>query len=106
MYVSDGILAEKVKIQLKTNWPDYVFNNTYKLRPLDELENYIRKNKHLPGIQSASQLQTEGGIDVNQMLAKQMEKIEELTLYLIEMKKEIIVLQQENAQLKTSTSNK
>lgn len=55
---------------------------------LTELEAFVNKNKHLPGIQSADQLVKEGGIDVSQMLSKQMEKIEELTLYLIQLKKE------------------
>lgn len=90
LYVSDGILTEKVKVALKNSidWPDYVFEKKYTLMPLLEVEAYVNKNKHLPGIQSADQLIKEGGIDISQMLSKQMQKIEELTLYLIQLKKE------------------
>jgi trimeric autotransporter adhesin len=95
LYVADGILAEKVKVALKsgTNWADYVFNKNYKLAPLAEVEAFINKNKHLPGVQSADEIVKNGGIDVNQMFAKQMEKIEELTLYIIEQNKKIQALE-------------
>ena len=107
MYVSDGILAEKVKVAVKnlTNWADYVFAPEYKLRSLSEVEAFINVNRHLPGIPSAETIVKEGGIDVNEMFAKQMEKIEELTLYLIELKKEVELLKKENAGLKSSVTN-
>ncbi|MEQ1555149.1 MAG: hypothetical protein ABL929_13270, partial [Ferruginibacter sp.] len=91
LYVAEGILAEKVKVALKssTNWADYVFDKKYKLATLSEVETYINANKHLPGVLSAKELVKNGGIDVNQMFAKQMEKIEELTLYLIELNKKM-----------------
>jgi hypothetical protein len=90
LYVEQGILTEKVKVALKTsaNWADHVFAPGYKLQPLNEVEAFIKNNQHLPGVPSAQQLVNDGGVDVSSMLAKQMEKIEELTLYLIEMKKE------------------
>jgi small-conductance mechanosensitive channel len=59
----------------------------------------------LPGIQSAETLMKEGGIDVNQMFAKQMEKIEELTLYIIEINKKLEKLENENTALKSSLPN-
>lgn len=104
LYVSDGILAEKVKVALKagSNWADYVFSENYRLTPLVEVESFIRSNKHLPGILSAEALAKDGGIDVGQMFSKQMEKIEELTLYLIEINKKIERLEKENASLKNS----
>lgn len=107
LYVSDGILSEKVKVALKnsSNWADNVFAKDYQLLPLKEVETFIKVNKHLPGIPSADKLVSDGGIDVNVMFAKQMEKIEELTLYMIEMKKEIETLQKENAALKLSCNN-
>ena len=91
LYVKDGILTEKVKIALASsaNWADYVFAKDYKLKPLVEVENFLINNKHLPNMPSAQELVNEGGIDVNQMFAKQMEKIEELTLYIIQQNKEI-----------------
>jgi hypothetical protein len=98
LFVEQGILTEKVKVALKTsaNWSDYVFDKKYKLLPLAQVEQFIQKNKHLPGIPSAQQLVNEGGVDVSSMLAKQMEKIEELTLHLINMNKQLTQLQQEN----------
>ncbi|WP_462254906.1 hypothetical protein [Ferruginibacter sp.] len=74
------------------NWADYVFNKKYKLRPLHEVEQYIKKYKHLPGIKNGAAIQKEG-IDISTMQTKMMEKIEELTLYLIEANKKIEALQ-------------
>ncbi len=105
LYVGGGgIITTKVKVAVynSTNWADYVFAPEYKLKSLDEVEAFTKANKHLPGVQSASELVKDGGIDVSQMFAKQMEKIEELTLYMIEMKKEITALKNENAGLKSS----
>lgn len=106
LYVSTGILTEKIKAALKTsaNWSDYVFESNYKLKPIEEVEKYIKANKHLPDVPSADELVKEGGIDMNEMFATQMQKIEELTLYIIEMKKEIKDLQAQNARLNSSGS--
>ncbi|GAB3746694.1 bZIP transcription factor [Spirosoma pomorum] len=89
LYVEDGILTEKVKVALKStaDWSDYVFAPTYKLRSLSEVSQYVQANKHLPGVPSASEV-VEQGIDVAKMDAKLLEKIEELTLYSIELEKE------------------
>ena len=107
LYVSNGILAEKVKVALKSgvNWADHVFAKDYNLKPLNEVEAFIKLNKHLPGVPSAETLVKEGGIDVNQMFAKQMEKIEELTLYMIDQNKRLEKLEQENCELKTVIAN-
>lgn len=90
LYVEKGILTERLKIALKntTDWADYVFADTYQLKPLSEVEAFVKANKHLPEVPSAQELVDGGGIDVNQMLAKQMQKIEELTLYVIELNKQ------------------
>lgn len=108
LYVETGILTEKLKAALKTSaqWADYVFASSYKLKPLYEVEAYIKANKHLEGIPSADELVKEGGIDMNTMFAKQMEKIEELTLYVIDLKKEVDALKLENLQLQSHTTNK
>jgi opacity protein-like surface antigen len=102
LYVEQGILTEKVKVALKTsgNWADHVFAPGYQLQPLPEVETFIKQNKHLPGIQSAETLVKEGGVDITDMLAKQMEKIEELTLYIIDMNKRMNKLEKENTALK------
>jgi len=85
LFVEGGILTEKVKVALRSsaNWADYVFAEDYKLMPLSEVEQFIKENKHLPGVASATEL-SKNGLDIAEMQAKHMEKIEELTLYLIE----------------------
>lgn len=90
LYVEGGILTEKVKVALRNsgNWADYVFENDYPLMPLHEVEAFILKNKHLPGVASAADLAKEG-LDLAEMQAKHMEKIEELTLYIIEQNKKL-----------------
>jgi hypothetical protein len=101
LYVSGGILTEKIKAALATGtqWSDYVFDEGYQLQPLASVEAYVKKNKHLPGIPSAEELVKDGGIDMNQMFAKQMGKIEELTLYIIEQNKQIESMKARIAQL-------
>lgn len=97
LFVEGGILTEKVKVALRSsaNWADYVFASDYKLMPLKEVEQYVIANKHLPGIDSAEVL-AKNGIDVAEMQSKQMEKIEELTLYIIEQNK---VLEKQNSEI-------
>jgi hypothetical protein len=98
LFVEQGILTEKVKVAVKTsaNWADHVFAPGYQLQSLGEVETFIKNNKHLPGVPSAQQLVNDGGVDVSSMLAKQMEKIEELTLHMITMNKQLTALQQQN----------
>lgn len=103
LYVEDGILTERVKVAVdgSGNWADYVFAPDYKLMPLEEVDDFIQKNKHLPNVPSAEKM-AETGIDVATMDAKLMEKIEELTLYMIQMKKEIKTLKKQNETLKST----
>jgi hypothetical protein len=106
LIVQSGILTEKVKVALQTtaNWSDHVFEENFRLKPLLEVEKYIKENKHLPNIPSSKNLVQEG-LDLGEMQAKQMEKIEEITLYLIEMKKEMEQLKKENIELKERILN-
>lgn len=97
--VGGGIIAEEVLVRLQP-WPDYVFAPNYKLKPLAEVESYIAQQKHLPGVASAKQVETEG-LNLGQMQKAQMEKIEELFLHVIAMNKEMKALKAENAVLKT-----
>lgn len=87
------VRARKIKVDSET-WADYVFDENYKLLPLSELEIFLKRNKHLPSIPSEQQIKDEG-IDVTEMNVKMMEKIEELTLYLIQQNKEIEKLKAE-----------
>lgn len=96
--VDGRVMAEEVTVQNSTSWPDYVFANDYKLMPLNELEASINKNKHLPNIPSAEVIEKEG-ISLGQMNRKLMEKVEELTLYIIELNKKNDALAQKVKQL-------
>jgi hypothetical protein len=85
MLAVDGkIIGEEVRIQNSSNWPDYVFAEAYPLMPLDELKRTIAIQKHLPNIPSATVVEAEG-ILIGDMQKRMMEKIEELTLYVIEL---------------------
>jgi hypothetical protein len=88
-FAIDGkMICEELKVQLQGSWPDYVFSEKYKLTDLTELSEFIQKNKHLPNIPSAAEVE-KNGIEVGYMQEKMMEKIEELTLYIISLKKEM-----------------
>ena len=106
--VSQGdIESKKVKVSANPgDWPDYVFEPTYELGTLNSLEQYIQANKHLPEVPSAKEV-GEQGIDLGNMDATLLKKIEELTLHLIEINKkqekmadEMELLKKENAALK------
>lgn len=97
LIVRQGIRTERVRVDLASvnDWSDYVFNSEYNLMPIEQLEDYILKNKHLPNIPSAAEV-LKDGIDLGQMDAKLLEKIEELTLYNIELYKDNKTLQEQN----------
>lgn len=99
LYVSKGILTEKLKVALPTtsNWSDFVFQKDYKLMPLTDVESYIREFSHLPEVPSAEEIVKEG-IDVAGMDAKLLQKIEELTLYVIQQQKQ---LEQQKAEIES-----
>ena len=93
--VKGTIMSQKVIVTTDPQeWPDYVFHKDYRLRSLKELNSYIQTNKHLPGIPTAEQL-SETGLSVSDILKLQMEKIEELTLYIIEQDRRIRELEDE-----------
>ena len=95
--VAGNIRANKLVVN--TTGADFVFAKKYHLIPLNELEKYIQQNKHLPGIEPAKRM-SEEGVDVGKNETKLLQKIEELTLYLIEMKKQVNSLEVENNQIK------
>ena len=90
----NGTMQTK-EVRVETGWADFVFEKNYSLPSLDFVEKYTLQNKHLPGIPSAKEIQ-ENGLAVGDMQTKMMEKIEELTLYVIELKKEINQLKENN----------
>ena len=96
LYVEDGILTERVRVAVKTSsdWADYVFAKDYQLKPLSDVASFIAANKHLPDVPSAEEV-TKNGIDMAQMDARLLQKIEELTLYVIKQQQEIDAITQE-----------
>ena len=96
--VAGTVTAKKVKV-LSSGWPDFVFEKQYPLLPLPKVEQFIEENKHLPGIPSASQIE-QGGQDIGEINSKLLQKIEELTLYLIEEQKERKKLEETVKELK------
>ncbi|MCG8307373.1 MAG: hypothetical protein MI975_08270 [Cytophagales bacterium] len=98
--VVDGkILAEEVKVQ---NVPasDYVFEPDYNLKPIEEVETFIKENKHLPDIPSAEEFK-ENGVGLGEMDDMLLRKVEELTLYVIGLQKELMELKNENKEIKS-----
>ncbi len=100
LFVKDGIRTERVKVDLAAanGWADFVFDESYKLRSLEEVEKFIKTNKHLPDVPSEKEIKKEG-YELTEMHKIQMQKIEELTLYLIELKKENDALKKRVEQL-------
>lgn len=92
--VNGNAIFTKVKVQQYSSWPDYVFNASYKLLSLSELEKFIQQNHHLPEVPSAKEV-AESGLDLGDNQVTLLKKIEELTLYLIEQNKKIALQQQQ-----------
>jgi hypothetical protein len=97
--VNGSAIFTKVVVKAYTNWPDYVFQPTYRLRPLSEVEQYIKQHNHLPEVPSAEEVE-KNGIDVGENQAMLLKKIEELTMYVIEQNKKIEALEAEVKSIK------
>lgn len=94
MYGNQGyIWAKEVSLELINPYPDYVFDKEYQLMEINELEAFIKENKHLPNVPSASKIE-KNGLELGESNRLLMEKIEELTLYVIQLKKENMELSQ------------
>lgn len=88
--VNGTVLAKAVRVTTNaTYWPDYVFGSDYKLMTLSELESYVNENRHLPGIPSASEVEEKGSVDLGEMNTLLLQKVEELTRYIIDLQKQI-----------------
>lgn len=85
--VNGNIKTQKL-IVTQTGWSDYVFDSSYQLKSLPDIERFIRKNKHLPDIPSTKEVE-EKGVSVGDNQALLLKKIEELTLYIIDQQKQI-----------------
>ena len=96
--VNGTITSKEVKVTLD-GWSDFVFNNDYKLIDLEDVEIFISKNNRLPDIPSKTEV-VENGINLGEMDAKLLQKIEELTLYMIDMNQRMKSVEAENKSLK------
>jgi len=100
MYVQGGVIAERVKVQLRGDWADYVFEDDYQLPALEEVEIAIQKEGKLPDFPSAARVKVEG-LELGDITTLQQEKIEELFLYMIDLQKEVKACHKEIATLKS-----
>jgi len=82
VYNAGNLWSKQIKVALNTPWPDFVFEKSYQLPSLYETERHIQEKGHLPGIPSAKEVEA-NGINVGEMNAKLLQKIEELTLHMI-----------------------
>ncbi|MNQ28455.1 hypothetical protein D3C85_417480 [compost metagenome] len=96
--VNGTIHSKEVKVDV-TGWPDYVFKKEYDLPTLEEVEKHINEKGYLKNIPSEEEA-LKNGISLGEMNAKLLQKIEELTLYIIEVSKKVNVLQDDNVKLK------
>ena len=97
----DGSIVAKQCIIQTDSWADFVFNKDYSLPSLASIESYVRQNNHLPGVPSEAEVKT-NGVDIGQMNKILMQKVEELTLYIINLQKENKEIKDQLAQLKGS----
>lgn len=95
----NGSVKAKAFLAIASGWADFVFADDYKLMPLHQLEKHVKANKHLPGIPTENEV-IKNGVNVADVQVKLLQKVEELTLYLIEQNKKIEAQQKDIEQLK------
>ena len=111
----NGLIGSK-EVQIENTsaiWPDYVFDEEYNLMSLEETKYFIEANKHLPNVPSAKEIETQGGSKVGETDVILLQKIEEITLHLIEqnekikeLQSQVKALQKENQELSSKTIKK
>ncbi len=92
-----NVLAREIKVSLE-EFPDYVFGEDYDLMSLKDLKIFINKYNHLPNIPSESEI-VANGMNLGDMQSRQMEKLEEMTLYILELNERLLMLEEENKRL-------
>jgi len=85
--VNGKVIATELKVQ-STPWPDYVFEKDYPLLSLADLETFVQQNGHLPGIPGQAEVAANAGVEIGDMQRRMLEKLEEMTLYIFQLKKE------------------
>jgi hypothetical protein len=100
LYVAGTVNSSEILVQVQnsTGWPDYVFEDNYPLMPLEDLDQFIQTNGHLPGVVTQAEVK-EKGVNVGEVSAQLLKKVEELTLYVIDLKKQNDDLSAKVAQL-------
>jgi hypothetical protein len=94
LFVEGGIATRDVLVKLG-DWPDYVFQEDYRLMPLSELKVYLAKEHHLPGIPSAKEVEAQGGVELGELQRSMLETIEQQTLYIIRLQEQLDRLEQQ-----------
>lgn len=106
LFVKGALKAEKIKLDIasENGWADYVFKSDYQLPRLEEVEQHIQEKGHLPNIPSAEEV-VKNGIELGEMKARLLAKIEELTLYTIDLNKRNQSLTQQSSELDNQINN-
>ncbi len=99
LMINGTVVAKEIYVTKPADWPDYVFDNNYKLLPLTEVEAFYKKEKHLPNVPSEKELK-KTDLSLTGMNAMLLKKIEELTIYAVELNKELITIKKELELLK------
>ncbi|TKC04716.1 hypothetical protein FA048_18695 [Pedobacter polaris] len=102
--VNGKIRAHEIKVET-ANWPDYVFEDDYKIASLTEIEKYIKQNKHLPEMPSAKEVEA-NGLQLGEMNKLLLKKVEELTLHLIQKDKDLLETKKLMEKTKTDLTEK
>ena len=89
LFVEDGIVTRDVLVTAVPNFPDYVFDDEYDLMSIYELEKFIYSKRHLPDIPSKNEVEQAQGFEIGEMQVNLLKKIEELTLYIISLQKQL-----------------
>lgn len=94
--VDGRICAKEVRVSLSGSpcWPDYVFSPQYNLMPLEDLKSYVQEHRHLPGIPSAAEAE-ENGVELGATTEQLLQKIEEMTLYILQLEERLQKLENE-----------
>jgi len=100
--VDGKVICEELKVQTSASWPDYVFDDNYRLPALIDLQDRVSLQKHLPGIPSASEVYNQKGIEVGEMQRKMLEKLEEAYLYIFELNQKNLDLEKRLAAMERS----
>ena len=97
LFVEKGIRTRRVKVD-QSAWPDFVFDSSYQLMPMQKLDSFIQKNRHLPGVPPAAEIER-SGLDLGANQAVLLQKMEEIVLYLLHQQRELEALRRRIAEL-------